>query len=237
MKYQVGVIGYGPFAAAMERWLEPYCEFVNFNRRQFPEHLTEALAQPIVVLSIPAQFLDGFLEQHQALLNPNALYIDVCSVKVAPVAAMLARLPATAQIIATHPIFGPESGKNGIAGLPIMVNNVRTQAETYETFLALLRTLELHIIESTPEEHDQEMAYVQGLTHYIGRAMQRLNVSDTPYATGAYHALLQMKDIQGNDSDDLFYSIVHHNPYTKQVLKDFNAAQKDIDAQFDLPSS
>lgn len=235
MKYRVGVIGYGPFAKAMETWLEPYCDFVNFNRSEFPDQLAEALSQPVVVLSIPAQYLADFLQTNRTLLNPRAVYIDVCSVKVMPVKAMVEHLPDTAEIIASHPIFGPQSGKHGIAGLPIMVHPVRASDATYQKFIDLLHTLELKVIEATPEEHDREMAYVQGLTHYIGRAMQLIGIHDSPYATQAFRDLLEMKDIQGKDSDDLFYSIVHHNPYAKQVLKELADTQKQLSKQFDLP--
>ena len=46
----------------------------------------------------------------------DALVIDVLSVKAYAKHTMLSLLPATADVLCTHPMFGPDSGKHGWTG-------------------------------------------------------------------------------------------------------------------------
>ena len=43
------------------------------------------------------------------MLKENAVIVDVCSVKEYPVQWMRELLPANVSILATHPMFGPDS--------------------------------------------------------------------------------------------------------------------------------
>jgi len=231
----IGLIGYGAFGKLIVHHLSAHAGFV-IHDPLLPDSSTPAtaLSQPVVILAIPAQYLREFLTSHAHELNPDATYIDVCSVKVKPVEIMLELLPDSANIIATHPLFGPASAADSLRGRRIMTHPVRVTPESYETLLRFLRSLELEIIETTPEEHDKAMAYVQGLSHYIGRIMQQMDVPETPLATRAYLDLLDMKSVQGNDSDDLFNSILHDNQYTAEVLKDFEKARTQVATTFDV---
>jgi prephenate dehydrogenase len=232
--YSVGLIGNGAFGQAVQKWLAAECTFTVFNRGDSQSQLQAALAQETIVLAIPAQFLEEFLEANRDLLNPDALYIDVCSVKIEPVRVMLKCLPKTAQIIATHPLFGPQSAKDGLVDQPMMVYPVRVSDAKFAKFIDFLATLKLRTIQATPEEHDKFLAYAQGLSHFIGRIMQEMNIPDSAMATRAYKDLLDMKNVQGKDSDALFNSIVHTNPFTAEVLDDFNAARKNVEKEFEI---
>lgn len=77
-------------------------------------------------------------------------------------------LPKTCNLLTIHPVFGPQSGKNGIKGLKCMFSNIRCDEKIYQDFKDIFEhKLELKILEMTPEEHDKEMAYIQGLSHFI----------------------------------------------------------------------
>ena len=80
------------------------------------------------------------------------------------------------------------------------------------------------------------MAYVQGLSHYIGRVMDIMEIPDTPLATMAYEDLLDMKRIQGGDSWDLFMSIMHENPYAVSVQANFEQACRQLNDDLGLDS-
>ena len=41
-------------------------------------------------------------------------------------------LPATASILGTHPMFGPDSARGGVAGLPMILCPVRIAARELE---------------------------------------------------------------------------------------------------------
>lgn len=53
------------------------------------------------------------------------LIVDVLSVKVHAKKSMLSMLPADCDVLCTHPMFGPESGKYGWQGLPFLYDRVR----------------------------------------------------------------------------------------------------------------
>ncbi len=89
--------------------------------------------------------------------------------------------------------------------------------------------LKLQVLDRTPEEHDAEMAYVQGLSHYIGRLMDTMDIPTTELATIAYEDLLDMKRVQGSDSWELFRSIMTDNPYAKSVHEDLKKASAALD--------
>lgn len=56
----------------------------------------------------------------------STLFVDVLSVKVFPKQVMLDLLPDTMDILCTHPMFGPDSGKGSWKGLNFQYEMVRT---------------------------------------------------------------------------------------------------------------
>ncbi len=75
------------------------------------------------------------------------------------------------------------------------------------------------------------MAYVQGLSHYIARVMDAMDIPESELATLAYEDLIDMKHIQAKDTWDLFESIMHDNPYALEVNELFKKAQLKLDEQ------
>jgi arogenate dehydrogenase (NADP+), plant len=61
----------------------------------------------------------------------STLFVDVLSVKVFPKQLLLDRLPASMDILCTHPMFGPDSGKASWHGLNLQFERVRTHAHKY----------------------------------------------------------------------------------------------------------
>lgn len=239
--YQIGIIGYGDFTKLMIEHLAPHAEIVVSSRLQesgdagFGARFADietVLAQDIIIPSIPSQFFDEFFQAHSVDINPRALVVDVCSVKVRPLEILQRYLPQTCQIIGTHPMFGPASvTKNGgISGLKCVVSPVRVTLETQRLFEQFITdTLHLRLITKTPDQHDREMAYVQGLSHYVGRVMDGMNIPVSELATLAYEDLMDMKNIQGNDSWELFESIMNDNPYAREIHEQFKRAQDALD--------
>lgn len=242
-KQKLGIIGYGDFTKVMIAALAPHFEIVVSSRRKQADvagarfaPLDEVLGCPIIIPSFPAQFFEEFFREHGNKIAPDALVIDVCSVKTKPLAALETWLPKDTNIIGTHPMFGPASIKKngGLAGLRCAFVPVRAN-EAAETAVRsfIQNTLHLKIIDTTAEKHDRDMAYVQGLSHYIGRVMQEMVIPESALATLAYDDLLDMKNIQGSDSWELFASIMQENPYASDVHEAFMAACAKLDAQLE----
>ena len=244
MTKKVAIIGFGDFAQLMVRHLSPHFDVVVASRRKIASKngldftevdLQTALAQKLIIPSMPSQFLESFFEQNKKHINKDALVIDVCSVKVRPVEVLQRVLPQSVEILATHPMFGPASAKQGLKGQKIMIHPVRIPREKYGKVKKFLGdALELDVIEATPEEHDRMMAYAQGLSHYIGRILQEMDAPKGEMTTKAYEDLLDMKRIQGGDSLELFESIMFENPYALETNKKFKETMKILDEQIGI---
>lgn len=240
-KYKIGIVGFGDFTKLIIEHLSPYADILVSSRKydsgdaglgaKFATN-KDVLSQPIIILSIPAQYIGDYIKKYFELINKNAIVLDVCSVKIHPIKDMLELLPQNCSIIGTHPMFGPASvSKNGgLNGLKCVVCRVRSQDDEYNELIDLLgKELGLQVIQKSAEEHDREMAYVQGLSHYIGRVMDIMKIPNSDLSTLAYDDLLDMKKIQGSDSWDLFESIMKQNPYAIEVNNQFKEACNKLD--------
>lgn len=240
IKKSIGIVGFGDFGKLLVRELSPYFKvFVYDNRGVSDPNVNDAdlktvLSQPIIIPAIPAQFFEDFFKENSSIVSPDALVVDICSVKIRPQAVLERLLPKTCSILATHPMFGPNSTPNGIVGKQIMMHPTRIDQDSYEKIkLFISSSLGLKVIECTPDEHDKMMAYVQGLSHYIGRVMQEMGIPETELSTRAYDDLYDMRMIQGNDSWELFRSIMHENPHAAQVNQLFKQAMKELDEKLE----
>jgi prephenate dehydrogenase len=230
-KPAVGVIGgNGAFGRFMISYLKKHTNVVAYSRNLKPgvhqgvrfAALEEVMSQPIVVLSIPVQAQEEFWKANAGKLNPQALVIDVSSVKVKPVKLMQKYLPESVQILATHPLFGPVSGKKGIAGLTMVTWPVRVDDKSYRTAQKFLTDkLKLTLLEIDPDTHDKEMAYVQALTFFIGKALPEHGLPISELKTPTYQHLLNLEEVVRRDTGDLFITIQHENPYADAVRKEF----------------
>lgn len=181
----------------------------------------EAVAgKKIVIFAVPLKAFEAVLKRAAAFLMPDAVCFDVCSVKMEPLRLMRDLLPETIEIIGTHPLFGPQSGREGIAGMRVALCPLRT-ARTDEIKRFLTETLKLRVFEKSPEEHDREMAHVQALTHFVARALDELHVVDSELATVSYEELMRAARLVSEDSWELFQTIQQGNPFADTKRKAF----------------
>jgi prephenate dehydrogenase len=139
---------------------------------------------------------------------------------VKPVELMKQYLPEYVEIIGTHPLFGPQSGKNGIEGLKIVVCPVRT-TKSQELIEFLRNELKLEVLLRTPEEHDKEMAWVQALTHFVAKGLNNIGLADLEQKTKSYQHLLDANSMVKDDSEDLFMTMERENPFAKEIRDKF----------------
>ena len=229
----MSIIGCGNFGRLMVEQLKPYFTISINRRRNLAETareldveavtIPEAGKRDIIMLSVPAQHIEVVLKEMAPTVRPGALVLDVASVKMHPVRLMEQLLPAHAEILGTHPLFGPQSAVNGIAGLKIVLCPVRTERmDSIRSFCA--ETLGLRVFEVTPEDHDRQMAFVQGLNHFIMRAVGEMNLPHSELATPAYQRLLDMKHFVDRDTLDLFFTIQRENDFARDVREQFLAS-------------
>ena len=182
--------------------------------------LEEAASREVVVVAVPVAAMREVFKAIAPHLKPGALVADVGSVKMLPSQWMLELLPEHVDLVATHPLFGPQSvARDGLPGLRFVICPVRGQR--HERVAALGRELGLAVTVTTPEEHDREMAYVQALTHLIGRSLVNLGIPDERLATQSYQHLLDLCGLIGADTFELFTAIQTQNPFAPQVVQAF----------------
>lgn len=148
------------------------------------------------------------------------LVVDVCSVKVHAKTTMLALLPDSCDILCTHPMFGPESGKHGWGGLNFVYERVRVKAsEKCEDHLRWWGEQGCRMLDMTCELHDELAAGSQFVTHFTGRMLDRLGLRSTPINTKGFETLLNLVENTCKDSSDLFSALYKFNPNSNQQLQ------------------
>lgn len=238
-KQTLGIIGIGAFGEFMLKHVTPYFDvriydaFKNLDEVEETYHLTvtnleEVAKCDIVVFAVPVKELEKTVASVVPFLKAGQLVIDLCSVKCKPVEILKRLIPAGVDAVSLHPLFGPQSGKNGISGLNVTVCNVSGDRASCITGF-LKDKLSLNIFETTPENHDQEMAYVQGLTHMIAKVFVRMDVPDIHQQTKTYAHLNDMVELIRYDSEELFLAIQRDNPYVRETTEKFFAAVKALE--------
>lgn len=227
---EAGIIGFGQFGQFMARHLKPFFDLAVCDaaeRRNEAERIgvgwsdfAAVANRKIVVFAVPLQALETVLRRSVPHLQPGAMCFDVCSVKLKPLELMREILPQSVEIVGTHPLFGPQSGREGIEGLRVAFCPLRTKkAEKIKRFLA--GELKLKVLEKSPEEHDREMAHVQALTHFVARALDELHVIDSDLATVSYEELMRAARLVSEDSWELFQTIQLGNPFAEPKRRAF----------------
>lgn len=239
---QLGIVGFGSFGTFMAGHLRPFFEISVFDLR---DRRAEAravgvewggfeavVATDALILALPVQDMEDVLERVAGCPTLPQIVIDVASVKVRPLELMEKWLPESVEILGTHPMFGPQSGREGIRGLKVVVCPLRTTR--LERIRSLLRDdLGLQVLEMEPEAHDAEMAYVQGLTHWIAKALREIKLPDLDLSTPAYRHLLAIEEILREDSDALFRTIQAENPFAARARRELVARLKEIEAEIE----
>ncbi|KAL4580466.1 hypothetical protein LXL04_016660 [Taraxacum kok-saghyz] len=157
-------------------------------------------------------------------LKRSTLFVDVLSVKEFAKELFLRILPSDFDILCTHPMFGPESGKHSWEGLPFMYDKVRIGSNESsvlrcENFLEAFSKAGCIMKEMTCDEHDQYAAGSQFITHTVGRILEKLDLGSTPINTKGYERLLDLVENTSSDSFELYYGLFMYNKNAMQQLE------------------
>lgn len=234
----VGIIGFGAFGRLVAGHLAPYARLRVYDPQLTAENagehapllagLPDVARCPIVILAVPVPSMIDVIRMISAHLRPGALVVDVGSVKMVPVQAMIAGLPSHVEILGTHPLFGPQSASRGLEGLRIAVCPIRGRlGRRVAAFLR--RVLRLKVIVTTAEAHDRDAATVQGLTHLIAQVLIAMEPLPTQITTRSFEAIMSAVEMVRHDAPEVLQAIERMNPYAPDVRRRFFALAAERD--------
>lgn len=237
----IGLIGFGAFGQLIAQHVRPWFPICAYDPAPGLEPAAarlgvtlaglEAAARcDVVVLALPVGRMAEIVAAIAPHIRAGALVLDVGSVKTGPAAIMERGLPRHAEIAATHPLFGPQSARHGIAGLKIALCPLRGR-RCFRLAAFLRRRLRLEVIITTPEAHDREAAMVQGLTHLIARVLVQMEPLPTRMTTRSFDLLQAAIGMVRHDAPEVFEAIERANPYAPEVRQRFFALAAALDAE------
>jgi prephenate dehydrogenase len=174
----------------------------------------------VVLFAVPISATPSIINETLPLVPPNALLVDLTSLKVKPLNAMMQH---RGEVLGLHPMCAPSSA--GLLNQPVVACRGRC-AQRSQAFLELLGALGARVIEMEAERHDRLMAVVQGLNHFysiaFAHALKALGLSakDTLQVASPVYELRM--DLIGRilaQSPGLYVDIERENPYVPDALK------------------
>lgn len=228
---QIGIIGHGRFGSLLADLLSRDFDLIIYDELDLSNlvmskgykwgDLPAVMEQDTLFLAVPISHTKGLLESIASRCRPGQLIIDVGSVKTRIRDWMQDILPDTVEILNTHPMFGPDSYKKD-RDLRMVVCPTRVSKETDAFWRQVFESWGCRILEMTVEEHDRQAARSQGVTHFVGRVMNGMNLQATEVDTHGFRQVHHVMEQTCQDTEELFHDLQFYNPYTAEMLTDFS---------------
>ena len=229
---RVSIIGFGRFGAMLHSLLSKGFEVDVFDKNSIDNSdvnevsLEDALQNETIFIAVPIRDFENLVKEISKKISSGKTVIDVCSVKVFPKKVMLDNLSNETDIIATHPLFGPDSLKD--SGSVMTMESVRNTFGRYDFWKNYFESQNIIIEEISAEEHDMMAARSQGLTHFVGRVIDDFGTNQTRIDTEGYKALHKLVNQTCNDTWELFEDIQNFNPFTEKMISELNESFEKI---------
>lgn len=225
----VSIVGFGRFSRTLYRLIKndffvtiydiTSIDSKDLNKStRVVKKIDEIYESEVVFFAVPISLFEEVIASHKQYFRDNHLLIDVLSVKMHPAKIFKKYLAGTkTQALLTHPMFGPDSSKNGFEGLPLIIDKFMTDDINFKFWKEYFKAKKLQIIEMSAQDHDRLAANSQGLTHFIGRLLNTYHFKSTQIDSLGTKKLLEVVEQICNDTWQLFTDLQHFNPYTKQM--------------------
>ena len=100
-------------------------------------------------------------------LRSGSLVVELGSTKIGPMSVLRRDAPFDVGVLGAHPLFGPTvTDVTGLIVAVVDARDGRTESPWRAWFLEALAHLRMIVTSTTAENHDDAMAFVQGLTHF-----------------------------------------------------------------------
>lgn len=188
----------------------------------------------VVVITVPIAVTARTIEEVGPAMKSGAVLLDLTSVKEWPCELMARHAKRDVEVIGAHPVFGPRVGS--IAGQVIVLTPVRGR-KWLPWLKGILADNDARVVESTPREHDEVMAVVQGLTHFtyisVGKTFKDMGFDvrrSRQFASPVYDLMLDMIGRIIGQDPHLYAEIQMHNPYVAHVREQYMKAASELSA-------
>jgi prephenate dehydrogenase len=160
-------------------------------------------------------------------VHEGQVVMDVCSIKEYPVAVMHQYLKQ-GLVLGTHPLFGP--GSRGVKHKTYILTPTNPAEEKYALeFQKWLDKEGAHTFVMSPKKHDELIAVVLGMPHFLGLAacetlMAQPNFLQTKEVAGTtYRMLFTLAQATALETPDLFANLQTKLPQVKKLEEQFLA--------------
>jgi prephenate dehydrogenase len=191
-----------------------------------------------VILSVPIENFETVVEQIGSHTQPEQVIMDITSVKSFPV-AMMHQYIKSGLVLGAHPVFGP-GAKDITHRSFILTPTNEPQATLAQKVKQYLETREARVTLMSPEEHDEVMAVVLGLAHFIAiAAADTLLSSERLKQMGSiggvtFKLLLTLTESVISEDPEFYASLQMHLPKLAEIERSF---QKKVKSWADLVAS
>jgi arogenate dehydrogenase (NADP+), plant len=194
--------------------------------------LYTALAAEAIFYCVPISAFETTLREHAsyfANLEGARTLIDTLSVKVHPRNVFDHHLPESYEALLTHPMFGPDSvAVGGLAGQIIVLDPYRMNDAAFDAWKGYFERKGLIVVTMAADHHDRLAAESQGVTHFVGRTLERFGFTPTPIDTLGTRKLHEITSQVANDTQQLFIDLQTRNPYTSAMRVRLSHAQDSV---------
>ena len=176
----------------------------------------------LVIVAVPINLTEQVISQ-LTMLPEHCTLADITSIKLKPLEAMLN--VHKGPVVGLHPMFGPDAP--GMIKQVVVVCNGRQESE-YGWLVDQMKIWGATIHQSSAQEHDQAMAYIQVMRHFntfvYGEHLRDENPdleTLTMFSSPIYRLELAMVGRLFAQAPELYADIIFNNPDNFALLRRF----------------
>jgi prephenate dehydrogenase len=178
-----------------------------------------------VLICVPLENIEEVVKEICSHIRSNQVVMDICSIKE-PAVKILHEYITTGLTLGTHPVFGP--GVKSIKNQNFVLTPTNAKEEQFaHTFKSWLKEKQANVFLMSPKEHDELMAIVLGLPHFIGLVVcdtliNYPNFLETKKVAGAsYQMLLTLAESVASEETEFYTSLQLNLPGIQEIEREF----------------
>jgi prephenate dehydrogenase len=183
-----------------------------------------------ILISVPIENFETVVKQIGSHTQPEQFIIDITSIKALPVAVMHQHIKSGV-VLGAHPVFGP-GAKDTAQRSFILTPTNSEEATLAQKVKRYLETRGARATLMSPEEHDELMAIVLGLAHFIAIASADTLLSfDRLKQLGTiggitFKLLLTLTESVISEDPEFYASLQMHLPKLAEIERSFQERVK-----------